>query len=356
VLRFAFLATVALIGCGRPHDLGVSTASSTSSGAGGASAATSSTAAGTGGALASGSGGMDAGPSGPTTLTIVDGIDDYSAARFCFLPGETPWPAAASGLPFATGQTVDLASAVPAGTDVTVWVVAGNLAVTAGSTCTQILALAQPSGSADGGTGDGGAAPLIVAAELGVIPQAVFASDQSLLLVPTGCMGGAGHDDPKAAAACGTGYTSTTPTTGVVLLSMSRITDAHHVSLQVVNASSVLPTGDVGVEPNLMPPMQVIIAPSLGPGAIGPSPPFAGLSLSAFGPLSGVQINTYPSGSTTPTSSTTLGPVLSASTVGTAGFIDGAGLALVAVGSAPGLAAGPFWHPLTYALVNASPQ
>jgi hypothetical protein len=346
VLRYAFasrapllLAGLAALGCSPSYDLGVTT------GAGGA-ASTSSITTGAGGApTTAGTGGV-AEPSGPTALTIVNGINDYAAALFCFLPGDTPWPAAA-GLPFATGQAVDLATALPAGADVTVWVVAGDLAATAGMTCTQILALAQPA--------DGGTSP-IVATALAVIPQALLTSDKSLLLATTGCMGGSGHDDPNAATnGCGAGYTSGTPTVSVAPLVMSRITDPNRVGLQVVNASALLPTSDVGVLPSLPQAMEVPLAPSLTPGAIGPYPPFEGLALAGYGPLAGVQIMTFVPGSSTVTSSTTLGPVLAASAVGTAGFVDGAGLVLVAVGGAPGVAAGAFWHAFTFALVKASP-
>jgi hypothetical protein len=392
----AAAAAMVALDCGRSHDLGItgSTSSSSSSsasagGAGGAGGASPTTASngGAGGSSTSGGGGM--GPSGPTRLTVVNGINDYPGALFCFLPTETPWPSS-GGLRFAAGQAVDLATAIPSSGDVQVWVIAGDLASVAGATCTQLLAIAQPTGTPDGGTGDGGVggggagvggaggggtgggtsdggpsdggpsdggvAPRpVVAAAIGVIPPSVLMSDRSLLLVATGCMGGAGHDAPNAAIACGMGYTSTTPTTGVVLLGMSRITDPARVGLQVVNASAVLPTSDVGVVPNLNAAPEVLVAPSLGPGAIGPSPPFAGLAVSAFGPLAGVQINTYPPGSMSVQSSATLGSVLSASTVGASGFVDGAGLVLVAVGSAPGQSAGPFWHALTFALVKADP-
>jgi hypothetical protein len=349
LLSGAALAGVALafIACFRQDDLGVDTSSSSSSSsAGGAPAPGPS---GSGGAPATSGAGGDAGPSGPTSLTIVNGINDYDAVRFCFLPGDTPWPGLVGGLPFGTGQVVDLTTALPAGVDVTPWVFAGDLAAVTGMTCTDILALAGAQ------VGDGGAPPPIVAAALGVVPQVVLASDQSLLLVPTGCMGGSGHDSANAATACGMGYTSTTPTTGVVLLSMSRLTNPGHLALQVVNGSAVMPVTDVGFQLNLTAKTQVVVASSLGPGAVEPGPPFTALAAADFGPLAGVQIDTYPPGGSTATSSVLLGGVLSASAVGTAGFADGQGLALVAVGSAPGLPAGPFWHTLTYALVSTSP-
>jgi hypothetical protein len=296
---------------------------------------------------ASGAGGGPVEPPGPTRLTVVNGINDYDAVLLCFLPGEAPWPAAAGGLPFAAAQAVDLTSAIPQGADVTPWVVAGNLGVIAGKTCTDTIALAQPT--------DGGPAPPIVAAPLGVIPKAVLATPRSLLLVPTGCMGGPGHDNAGAVGGCGMGYSSQTPTTSVVFLGMSRITDPKHVALQVVSASPALPLMDVRILPNVMNAMEVDVAPSLSQGAIEPFPPFVGLTLTAFGQLSGVQIRTYQPQTTNPLSTTNLNDVLSASAVGTAGFINGAGLVLVAVGATPGAAAGPFWHPLTYALIKADP-
>jgi hypothetical protein len=47
--------------------------------------------------------------------------------------------------------------------------------------------------------------------------------------------------------------------------------------------------------------------------------------------------------------------VLSASSVGTAGFVNGAGLVLVAVGGGATVPAGAFWRALTFALVKAAP-
>jgi hypothetical protein len=345
VLRLALFFTFAALGCGRSHDLGVS--SSSSSGAGGAPTTTSTHASGAGGAhTTSGTGGAVE-PTGPTALTVVNGINDYDAARFCFLPGDTPWPAAAAGLPFAAGQPVDIATALPPGADVTPWVVAGDLTATAGMTCTQMLALAQPV--------DGGAPPPVVAAALGVISQAVLGSGKSLLLVSTGCMGGVGHVDPAQSNGCGMSYSPDTPTTGAVLVGMSRIVSPNSVSLQAVNGSVTLPTSDVRVQPSMNGAMEIDLAPSLSQGGIGPYPPFDKLTASAYGTLAAVQIRTYGPGSSSQTSAVILSDVLAASSVGVAGFVNGASLTLIAVGGTPGEQAGPFWHKLGYALVQADP-
>ncbi len=348
MLRFAAASSAALLAaasCVPSRDLGAGT------GGGGATTTTTSTHTGTGGAhtttttATGGSGPVE--PSGPTALTVVDGINDYAAVRMCFLPGDTPWPAASSGLAFGTGQAVDVATALPAGSDVTPWVISGNLEATVGMTCTQMLALAQPV--------DGGAAPPVLAAPLGVIPMSVLTSNRSLLLVPIGCMGGMGHDDGTATTGCGSTYTNLTPTTGVVFLAMSRITDPKHVSLQVVSASVAFPTMDYRLEPSVGAAMEVAVAPALPQGAIGPYPPFDSLALDDFGPLGTVQLRTYEAGNSTPASTVMLSQVLAGSAVGTAGFVNGAGLVLVAVGGTPGAAAGSFWHALTYALISANP-
>lgn len=332
-----------VIGCARRQDLGFD---STTSGSGGATASASSSEAAASSSSSAGAGGADAGPSGPTELTVVDGINDYDAVRFCFLPGDAPWPAAATGLPFAQGQAVDLATEIPAGADVVPWVIAGDLTQTAGKTCAQILALAAP--------GDGGAAP-IVASALGVIPQSVLASGKSLLLVASGCLGGPGHDDPNAKLGCGQAYSAASPDPGAVLGAMSRITSPGRVGLQVAHASASLPTSDVRVLPSKMMATDSLIAPSLPFGGIGPVPPFAGLPLGDYGALDGVMIETALPGSSSPTSSTPLGEVFAKSAVSEAAFVDGAGLVLVAVGGYPGQPAGPFWHKLTFALVKADP-
>jgi hypothetical protein len=136
---------------------------------------------------------------------------------------------------------------------------------------------------------------------------------------------------------------------------MSRITDPAHVALQVVSASVAFPTMDFRLLPNLSGAMERVVAPALSQGVIGPNPPFVGFALADLGALPGVQLRTYTSGGTMPTSTVMLSDVLASSPVGASGIVDGAGLVLVAVGSAPGIAAGSFWHKVTYALIKANP-
>ena len=55
------------------------------------------------------------------------------------------------------------------------------------------------------------------------------------------------------------------------------------------------------------------------------------------------------------TSSVLLSTVFANGGVGASGFVNGAGLVLVAVGAGPGLPTMKFWHALTYALVEGNP-
>ncbi len=357
LLFSASLVTVAMGACGRNDDLGTDTSSggaSSSAGSGGTGGGASSTAASSSSASGSGGGGgIDAGPTGPTRLTIVNGLVDYPAARLCFLPDDTPWPAAATGLAYGAASVVDpIAPTVPAGSDVTVWLVTGDLTQAAGKTCTQILALPPPSG--DAGAPDAGSAG-VLSLQLAVIPQAVLSAQKSLLLVVTGCAGGPGHDDSSGGLACGMGYSPTSPTAGVLLGAMSRITDPGHVSLQVAAGSAGTPLGDVRVTPGLTTPTDAVIAPLISFGAIAPAPPFQGLSLNEFGDVGTAALKTFPQNSGTATSQIALGDVFAASAVKQADFLDGGGFVLVARGAHPALGGSTLFQKYGYTLVKADP-
>ena len=222
-------------------------------------------------------------------------------------------------------------------------VVAGDLGATAGLDCEEILALA------------GGAGAPVVAAALPVLPAGVFEAERSLLLVPTGCMGGPGHTDPAQAAICGPGYTEATPSVSLAAAAMSRLTEAGKVGLQVMHASAAMPQVDVRIAPGLGAATEQQVVPKLSPGAIGPFPPFASLATLELGVISGVKLRTYPAGGTAKTSEVTLGDALAQGGLEEAEIVDGAGFVAVAVGAAPGTASGPFWHALTWALVKADP-
>jgi hypothetical protein len=304
-----------------------------------------------GGGGEGGEGGSVVEPSGPTKLTLVNGVNDYDAVRLCFLPfpgdsgeGESPWPPGGQGLAFAGAQVIDpIPSVIPEGSDVRTYVIGGNLDVTVGKTCAEVFDLAE------------GASPPVVVAPLPVLPKSVFTADKSLLLVTTGCLGGPGHTDAAEALACGASYTAETPNPGLVALGMSRIKTPSHVSLQAAHAAVALPTVDIRVRTGTQEPKDWIIAPFLSHGSIGPKPPFDSLRSSGFGSIEASHILTTVPGDTYPTSATAMSSIFAKSSIKAADFVDGQGFVLVAVGGYPGTAAGPWWHALTYALVRGDP-
>lgn len=312
---------------------------------------TSSTSSGTGGTSE---------PSGPTRVTVVNGVNDYDAIRICFLPypagdpAAKPWPAPASGLPFAHASVLDLAVDIPANTDVRPTILAGDLSQIAGKTCEQAIALA---GSGGAGGGDAGAPAPIVAAALAVLPAPVFTSEKSLLLAPIGCMGGPGHEGGNATLACGLSYTPSTPTVDLLAIGMSRITVASRLALQVVNASVALQASDIGITPLIQDATNHPLATALPTGGIEPKPPFTKMTVNELGSLADVAIKTFVPGQGMmfPTSNTPLGEAFQNGTVASSQLENGSGYVLVAVGSYPNIPAGAFWHKLTYTLIKANP-
>lgn len=310
-----------------------------------------------GAATSTGAGSGGAEPVGPTRVTIVNGVNDYDAIRVCFVPypagdpAAKPWPAAASGLPFARAAVLDLAVDLPAGTDVRPTIFAGDLTKIVGKTCDEAAALAL----AD--SGDAGPQTPLVAAALAVLPAPVFTSGKSLLLVPIGCMGGPGHDGGNAALACGFNYSATTPTIDLIALGMSRKLDPNHVALQIVNAAVALQPTDIGLTPSIPEATNLPLATNLPTGGIEPKPPFTKLSVNDYGPLDSVSIKTFLPGQGTmfATSDTPLSEAFQNGSVSSMQVENGGGYVLVAVGSYPSIPAGAFWHKLTYSLVKANP-
>ncbi|WP_437953853.1 hypothetical protein WME98_26495 [Sorangium sp. So ce296] len=342
------LAALGGPGCTQDHDLlgrdPPSAASTSGAGGGPGSASSSATTTGTGG------GGVVE-PPGPTRLTVVNGVADHDAVRFCFLAypdgtgaGVAPWPSEGAGLGFARSRAIEpLGAAIPEGASVRAHVIAGDLGATEGLDCAEILALAAEP-----------AAP-IVAAGLPVVPAPVFAEEKSLLLVATGCLGGEGHTHAREKQGCGDAYTADTPTAGLVAVAMSRQTSFGRLSLQVAHASAAAPPVNVRLAPGRADVSAVPVAQDLSYGAISPFPPFVGLSRGDLGALEEVEIETYEPLSATVTSSVSMREILANSDVPADDVSDGQGLVLVAIGAAPGTERGGFWHPLTYALLWADP-
>ncbi|WP_437734673.1 hypothetical protein [Sorangium sp. So ce1335] len=342
------LAALGGAGCTQDHDLlsRDPPAAASTSGAGGGPGATSSSAA------TSGAGGGDVvEPPGPTKLTVVNGVADRDAVRFCFLAhpdgtgaGVDPWPSAREGLAFARAQVVEpLDAAIAGGASVRPHVIAGDLGAIEGRDCAEILALAAE------------AAPPVVAVGLPVVPAPVFAEEKSLLLVATGCLGGEGHTHALEKQACGDAYAVDTPTAGLVAAAMSRRASFDRISLQVAHASAATPVVDVHLTPGRSSVSGVILAQDLSYGAISPSPPFTGLGRGDLGAPEDIEVHTYDPVDGSRLASVPMREVLANSDVEAAGIANGRGFVLVAVGAAAGTERDGFWHPHTYTLLWADP-
>lgn len=359
---------------GNDRDLGVDPPvgpASSSSGAGGAGGS------GAGGDIGGGANNSIPEPDGPPALTIVNGINDYDAIQLCFIPypgGDAskvfPWPSEISGLPFAKSRVVSpISSVIPSNTDVHVYAIGGDLELGAGKNCADIIALADTfsemgggggaggAGGAGGSGGSGGAAPIgpfLVARSLAALPGSAFTALRSLLLVPAGCMGGPGHTDPVETIACGKKYSPSNPTSTLIALAMSRITNSDRINLQAVHAAIAMDEVDIRIKPSGQEDWP--IASEISMGAVAPKPPFDSLSAEALGPAQNAQILTYYPASLNPTSSTLLGDSFALNpNIQPSDFKNGSSFVLVAVGSAPSLPDGAFWHRLRYSLVRANP-
>ncbi len=373
-LRAALITFAALAGCSQDHSLlaptgsGGGTGASTTSniggdtnsgtGAGGSGGDTTGTTTGTGGAE----------PSGPTKLTILNGVNDYPAIRVCFMPypsgpSVNPWPASPGGLAFPASLVVDPPTSIAPSGDVRPFVLAGDLTAIAGKSCDEALAIAGGTGGGGaggvGGAGGAGGAtgtpPPIVASPMPVIPASVFTSGKSLLLVFFGCLGGPGHDDPQVGLGCGFTFTPATPTANLTLVAMSRKTEPKAIALEVVHASAAMQPSDVRITPGFDMATDLPFAHAIALGGLAPKPPFFGMARADFGVLQKAAIKTFAPNDIYPTSALFLGDVFANGGIKDPAFADGSGFTFVAVGGYPSVPSSSFWHPFTFTMVKSDP-
>jgi hypothetical protein len=253
----------------------------------------------------------DVEPKGDNVLTIVNGVVDAPSVRVCFArvgeDGETGdfvgSPLPELGYAAATVLTeIDGLSFVD--DVIQPWVISGELARLAKLDCQAAIALAEseeakvtPVGSDPmpaGGAGSGGAAddrdlpqagaggeggsaaaplefPTLRARPLAAMPAGTVNIGRSILLVLTGCMGGAAYTDRVETAACGADYSARTPTLAPVIVKLSRFVGFDKVGLQGVHASpptgalDLRASGDSGA-------VSLVFASSVSFGSIAPRP------------------------------------------------------------------------------------
>ncbi|TKD13322.1 hypothetical protein [Polyangium fumosum] len=310
------------------------------------SSASSSSGAGGGGAGGAGGGEVVPEPDAPPVLTIVNGVNDHEAIRLCFVPypdggDPAPYPADPAGLAFAAAARVDPAMLLPADEDVYLYVIAGDLTKTKDLGCATLTEGNTPAG--------------VVVAPVAVIPASAFVAKRSLLLVPTGCVGGPGHTDPLEREACGPTYSANAPNPGLLAAAMSRVTAEGHLSLQAAHAAQPMPSVDVRLVPGTEGGMPQQVAPSLTAGAVGPFPPFRQVARFELGSIAQTEILTFVPGQFVKTSASPLDAALARGGLTQADFEDGRAFTFVAVGAQPGIAAGAFWHALTWTVVRSDP-
>jgi hypothetical protein len=238
---------------------------------------------------------------GDDVLTIVNGVIDAPSVVLCFGrladSGETgelvgaPLPA----LTYAASTVLTELEGFSFADDAIVpWVIAGDLSLIEGLDCHDAVALAaseeakvtppEPnagSGGEGGMAGGGGAAgepevplemPVLRARPVAAIPAGTVNIGRSILMVLTGCMGGAGFEDAIDTSACGDAYTPTTPTLQPLVAKLSRIPGFDKVGLQAVQAApavsgtvDVRASGESGI-------VSLTFASSVSFGGIEPRP------------------------------------------------------------------------------------
>jgi hypothetical protein len=247
----------------------------------------------------------DVEPAGDDVLTIVNGVVDAASVRLCFSHvADDGQPSELVGSPlseldYASSLVLSEVDGFSFADDALVpWVLAGDFSRLVGLDCAESVALAleeeakvTPSdvaGSAGenaggaGGESAGGAPaasdmppleePALRARPLGAIPAGTIAIGRSILMVLTGCMGGAAYRDTIETSVCGEAYTPATPTLQPVVVKLSREIGFDKVGLQAVQASlavtgtiDVRASGDDGA-------VSLTFASSVGFGGIEPRP------------------------------------------------------------------------------------
>lgn len=212
---------------------------------------------------------------GDDVLTIVNGVIDAPSVALCFgwlspdgqdseLVG-SPSAELEYGHHAVLTELEELSFEADA---IVPWVIAGDLSLLDGLDCEAAVALAldeeasvtpeepEEPAESEGAAGAGGAGsepepdplplPALRARALAAVPAGTVAIGRSILMVLTGCMGGAAFTDSVERAACGPDYTPSTPTLEPLVVKMSRKYAFEKVGLQAVLASpSVNGTIDV---------------------------------------------------------------------------------------------------------------
>jgi hypothetical protein len=296
IRRFALLAlSFGLGGCTTNHD---ALALKPSGGSGGGGAGGSAGGGGTGNVggppAMGGRANPDIEPAGDNVLTIVNGVVDAESVRLCFArvtdEGETselegdPLPelayAATTVLPELPGLSFTDDAIEP-------WVIAGDLSLVEGLDCEAAVELAESEEAKVTPNPEVEPAepleePALRARSLAVLPAGTVDIGRSILLVLSGCIGGAAYTDDLDTAVCGNDYSAASPTLQPIVVKLSRQHRSDTVGLQALHASvataslDVRSSGDSGR-------VSLVFASSVSFGAIEPRPAETRYSVSELG-------------------------------------------------------------------------
>lgn len=259
----------------------------------------------------------DSEPAGDNVLTIVNGAIDASSVALCFARvsdgGQTVElvGAPSAALPYAASTVLTAIDGLSLIDDeIQPWVIAGDLSRIKKLDCADAVDLAQTleaevtpadvpvAEGAAGAGGEGGQGaepplekPVLRARPLAALPAGTVNIGRSILMVLTGCLGGAYYTDKLETSACGGDYAPDAPNLAPIVMTLSRDLRFDKVGLQGVHASpatgrvDLRVTGDRGAT-------SLIFAPKLSFGTIGPRPAdtrFSPIELGVDNPTYGLQ-------------------------------------------------------------------
>ncbi len=257
-------------------------------------------------------------PGGDDVLTLVNGVVDAESVRVCFArvddAGESelvssPLPELGYG---ASTTLIELEQLSFVDDHIQAWVIAGELELIDELDCRDAVDLAEreeasvtparalaaaggaagaggaeadaPAGAGgafqagEAGAGGAGGAPEIPlekprlrARAVAALPAGSVATGRSVLMVLTGCIGGAAYADRVATSACGASYSPQRPSLQPVVVKLSRQLRFDTVGLQAVHASLPTETLDVRAT-NSDASTALVFASSVAFGSIEPRP------------------------------------------------------------------------------------
>jgi hypothetical protein len=310
----------------------------------------------------------DVEPAGDNVLTIVNGIVDADSVRLCFasltddgqsheLRGDP-----SSKLDYAASLVLsELPEFSFADDQLEPWVIAGDLSLIKGLSCQDAVELAQseeasvtPGPDAAGGAASDPALPKLRARPVAALPAGTVDIGRSVLLVLSGCMGGAAYalSDTLGPAVCGAGYAPDQPTLSPLVVKLSRARRSDTVGLQALHASAatgsldVRASGDGGR-------VALVFASSLSFGSIEPRPSDTRFSVSELGIDSGDYGLQVVDTSGAVAFEETWNDVLTASGLPTVTFDRS--YTVVFLGPDPSLKKRGFWNPSAFSLVDNDP-